>query len=129
MSVGYARKPYLFDVSDEEWTLAVGYLTLTAAEVGATRLEFVKLPEANRGFVLLPRRWVVERPFAWATRCRGLVKDHERRATTLAGFHVVAFVGYVLKQAVILMQVHDTLSFSGRSRSSSLRPVGPGGDH
>ncbi len=29
-------------------------------------LEVVKLPEAKRGFVLLPRRWVVERSFAWA---------------------------------------------------------------
>ena len=33
-------------------------------------LEVVKLPEAKRGFVLLPRRWVVERSFAWATRCK-----------------------------------------------------------
>src|SRR5580700_7177565 len=41
-------------------------------------LEVVKLPEAKRGFVLLPRRWVVERSFAWATRCRRLVKDYER---------------------------------------------------
>jgi transposase len=43
------------------------------------------LPEAKRGFVLLPRRWVVERSFAWATRCRRLVKDYERYAQTLAG--------------------------------------------
>ena len=45
-----------------------------AKEQGIT-LEVVKLPEAKRGFVLLPRRWVVERSFAWATRCRRLVKD------------------------------------------------------
>jgi hypothetical protein len=75
-----------------------------AAAAEGTRLEVVKLPEAKRGFVLLPRRWVVERSFAWAMRCRRLVKDYERYATTLAGFHVIAFVGYMLKQAVILMQ-------------------------
>ncbi len=46
-------------------------------------LEVVKAPEAKRGFVLLPRRWVVERSLAWATRCRRLVKDYERYATTL----------------------------------------------
>jgi transposase len=63
----------------------------------------VKLPEAKRGFVLLPRRWVVERSFAWATRCRRLVKDYERYAEPLAGLHVVAFVGYMLKQAAALM--------------------------
>src|SRR3712207_7382334 len=43
--------------------------------------------EAKRGFVLLPRRWVVERDFAWASRFRQLVKDYERLPTTLAGLH------------------------------------------
>ena len=70
----------------------------------ASRCHVVKLPEAKRGFVLLPRRWVVERSFAWATRCRRLVKDYERYATTLAGFHVIAFVGYMLKHAADLMR-------------------------
>src|SRR5262249_13843996 len=42
------------------------------------RLEVVKLPEAKRGFVLLPRRWVVERSFAWAARFRRLARDYER---------------------------------------------------
>ena len=62
-------------------------------------LEVVKLPEAKRGFVLLPRRWVVERSFAWATRFRRLVKDYERYPSTLADLHIVAFVCLMLKQA------------------------------
>jgi len=61
--------------------------------------EAVKLQEAKRGFVLLPRRRVVERSFAWATRFRRLVKDHERYADTLAGLHVVAFDCIMMKQA------------------------------
>ncbi len=69
-----------------------------AAEHGIA-LEVLKLPEAKRGFVLLPRRWVVERSFAWATRCRRLVKDYERYATTLAGRHVVAFACFMMKHA------------------------------
>src|SRR5262249_2609440 len=73
-----------------------------AAKQQGIALEVVKLPEAKRGFVLLPRRWVVERSFAWATRCRRLVKDYERYASTLAGLHVVAFVCFMLKQAAIL---------------------------
>ncbi|MCB8878561.1 IS5 family transposase [Acidisoma silvae] len=81
-----------------------GETVANAAAAEGIRLEVVKLPEAKRGFVLLPRRWVVERSFAWATRCRRLVKDYERVATTLAGFHVIAFVGYMLKQAANLMQ-------------------------
>jgi transposase len=54
-------------------------------------LEVVTLPEAKQGFVLLPRRWVVERSFAWAARCRRLARDDERLPATLAGFHVLAF--------------------------------------
>ena len=55
-----------------------------AAEHGV-ELEVVKLAEAKRGFVLLPRRWVVERSFAWLARFRRLSRDYERLPTTLAG--------------------------------------------
>jgi transposase len=61
-----------------------------AAEHGI-RLEVVKHTEAKRGFVLLPRRWVVERGFAWAARFRRLARDYERLATTLGTFHFLAF--------------------------------------
>jgi transposase len=64
------------------------------------RLEVVKLPDAKRGFVLLPRRWVVERSFAWKTRFRRLVRDYERRLTVLAGLHLVAFACLELARAV-----------------------------
>ena len=56
-------------------------------------------PLTRLGFVLLPRRWVVERSFAWATRFRRLVKDYERYASTLADLHLVAFVCLMLRQA------------------------------
>src|SRR5579864_3575444 len=62
-----------------------------AAENQGIHLEVVKLNEAKRGFVLLPRRWVVERSFAWAARFRRLAKDYERLPTTLAGLHFVVF--------------------------------------
>jgi transposase len=62
-------------------------------------LEVVTLPEAKRGFVVLPRRWVLERPFAWATRFRRLVKDYERYAETLAGLHIVAFACLMMERA------------------------------
>ena len=69
-----------------------------AAEHGI-RLEVVKHEEAKRGFVLLPRRWVVERDFAWASRFRRLVKDYERLPDTVAGLHFVAFACLFLQQA------------------------------
>ena len=77
-----------------------GERAATAAAKHGIALEVVKLPEANRGFVLLLRRWVVERSFAWATRFRRLVKDYERYAETLAGLHVVAFACLMMKQAI-----------------------------
>jgi transposase len=61
------------------------------------RLEVVKHHEAKRGFVLLPRRWVVERSFAWAARFRRLARDYERLATTLAGYHWLAFAILMLQ--------------------------------
>jgi transposase len=79
-----------------------GYTGERASEFAAEhgiRLEVVKHEEAKRGFVLLPRRWVVERDFAWASRFRRLVKDYERLPETVAGLHFVAFACLFLQQA------------------------------
>ena len=65
-------------------------------------LSVVKLPQAKRGFVLLPRRWVVERSFAWAVRFRRLAKDYERLASTLAGMHLAAFVCVMLARLMAI---------------------------
>jgi transposase len=64
------------------------------------QLAVVKLPAAKRGFVLLPRRWVVERSFAWAARFRRLAKDYERLPDVVAGLHFVAFVTLMLHRLV-----------------------------
>ena len=58
----------------------------------------VKLPEAKKGFVLLPKRWVVERSFAWLTRFRRLIRDYERTTEMLRGFHLVAFAILMLQR-------------------------------
>ena len=62
-------------------------------------LEVVKLPYAKKGFVLLPRRWVVERSFGWLSRFRRLGRDYERLTRTLEGFHWLAFVSLLLAAA------------------------------
>lgn len=71
-----------------------GYTGERAAQAAADhaiRLEVVKLPDAKRGFVLLPRRWVVERSFGWMARFRRLARDFERLPDTLKGLHFLAF--------------------------------------
>ena len=66
-----------------------------AAQEGV-HLMVVKLEQARQGFVLLPRRWVVERSFAWAARFRRLARDYERLPSTLAGLHWLAFLTLML---------------------------------
>lgn len=69
-----------------------------AAAQHGIQLEVVKHTEAKRGFVLLPRRWVVERSFAWAARFRRLARDYERLSQTLAALHYFAFACLMLSK-------------------------------
>ena len=83
-----------------------GYTGATAAQAAAGRgikLEVIKLAEAKKGFVLLPRRWVVERSFGWAARFRRLARDYERLPETLAGLHFLAFAVLMLNRFADLM--------------------------
>jgi transposase len=72
-----------------------------AADHGIT-LAVVTLPDAKRGFILLPRRWVVERSFAWASRFRRLAKDYERLPETITGLHFLAFACLMLHRMFTL---------------------------
>lgn len=74
-----------------------------APKVRGVRLEVVKHPGAKKGFVLLPRRWVVERSFAWVARFRRLAKDYERLPETVAGLHFVAFARLMLNRALLAL--------------------------
>ena len=80
-----------------------GEQAATDAQAHGIRLEVVKLPMAKRGFVLLPRRWVVERSFAWMARFRRLVRDYERMSKTLSGLHFVAFAILMVYRFVTAM--------------------------
>jgi transposase len=83
-----------------------GYTGETAAEATADkgmRLEVVKLPDVKKGFVLLPRRWVVERSFGWLARFRRLAHDYERLPETLKGLHFLAFATLLLHRFVALL--------------------------
>ncbi len=63
----------------------------------------VKLAQAKKGFVLLPKRWVVERSFAWTGRFRRLAHDYERLPQTLAGLHYLAFAILMVKNVVLCL--------------------------
>lgn len=76
-----------------------------AAQQHGICLEVVKLPEAKKGFVLLPRCWVVERSFGWLARFRRLARDYERLSDTLAGLHFVVFAILMLAKAASLLSM------------------------
>jgi len=63
----------------------------------------LKHTQAKKGFVLLPRCWVVERSFGWIARFRRLARDCERLGRTVAGLHYVAFACLMLAKTVSLL--------------------------
>ena len=79
------------------------------AKAHGIELQVVKLPEAKKGFVLLPRRWVVERSFAWVARFRRLARDYERLPDVLRGLH---FLGFAM---LMLPKVGPLLAAAGSS--------------
>ena len=60
-------------------------------------IEIVKRSDAS-GFVVLPKRWIVERTFAWISRNRRLARDFERYATTVAAFVRLAMIRIMLRR-------------------------------
>ena len=79
----------------------------TAAAVRAEAkipLEIVKRSDAAKGFKVLPKRWIVERTFAWFGRCRRLAKDFENLARSHAAFVILAMIRLMLRRIVRLSQ-------------------------
>lgn len=73
-------------------------VTAAVARVPSLRIEIVKRSDDMKGFVLLPRRWVVERTFSWFGRNRRLAKDWENLATTLQTFVVLASIQIAIRR-------------------------------
>ena len=72
-------------------------MVLVVCRTGAWNLEIVKRSDA-RGFEVLPKRWIVERTFAWISRNRRLARDFERYATTAAAFVRLAMIRIMLRR-------------------------------
>ena len=60
--------------------------------------EIVKRSDRTKGFVVLPRRWVVERTFAWLNRCRRLAKDWENLNRNALAFLRLAPIRLMLRK-------------------------------
>lgn len=66
-------------------------------------LQIVKLPEVKKGFVLMPKRWVVERSFGWLARFRRLSRDYERLPQMSSGLHFLVFAVLMLSAAAQIL--------------------------
>ena len=72
-------------------------MAAAAAKTGTWTLEIVKRNELHR-FVVLPKRWIVERTLAWISRCRRLAKDFERHARKAVAFIRLAMIRLMLRR-------------------------------
>lgn len=75
-------------------------MALVVARTGSWKLEIVKRSDAA-GFEVLPKRWIVERTFAWISRCRRLTRDFERYARTTIAFIRLAMIRIMLRRLVV----------------------------
>ncbi len=78
------------------------------AQAAGVELRVVKLPEAKKGFVLLPRRWTVEHSFGWLAHFRRLSRDFERLSHVLAALHFLVFVTLMLPKAATLFGAEES---------------------
>ena len=69
-----------------------------AARTGTWKIEIIKRSDIAKGFVVLPKRWVVERTLAWISRNRRLARDFERHARTVAAFVRLAMIRIMLRR-------------------------------
>ena len=68
------------------------------AALRRVELEIVKRSDRAKGFLVLPKRWIVERTFAWLNRCRRLAKDWENLNRTARAFLRLASIRLMLRK-------------------------------
>ena len=93
--------PYL-----RRWRLCRGPKLRGALDrIGDWTLEIVKRSDTAKGFEVLPRRWVVERTFAWLGRCRRLAKDWERSLESSTAWTLIASIRLITRRIAKYCQV------------------------
>jgi transposase len=77
---------------------------MAAKRVGKVSLEIVKRSDTTKGFVALPKRWIVERSLGWLGRCRRLAKDFESLTRTQLAFVQLAMIRLMTRRIARLCQ-------------------------
>nr|WP_270934378.1 transposase [Roseomonas sp. MO-31] len=93
------------------------YAGVCVAHATPVRVELVGPTPEQRGFAVQPRRWVIERTFAWTARCRRLARDHEATPSSAIAFAVTvsAVAGRAAKSSMDRVRIMAGLP-KGRRR-------------
>jgi putative transposase len=79
-----------------------GVLIAWIEEIFGWKLEIVEKPKAQSGFQVLPKRWIVERTFAWLVRQRRLARDYERLPETSESLIYIAMIRLMARRLATL---------------------------
>ena len=103
LAIAKRRRPTLAHSVADGGYQGAGTASAVREEAGLP-LEIIKRSDTAKGFVVLPKRWIVERTFGWLGRCRRLAKDYENRTRTAAAFLILALIRLMLRRIVRLLK-------------------------
>jgi transposase len=98
MATLFGLYPFLLKLYADGGYQGVQFQTALRTVLRRVNLEIVKRSDAANGFVVLPKRWIVERTFAWLGRCRRLAKDWECRNHKALAFLKLASIRLMLRK-------------------------------
>ena len=98
MSTMFGMFPFLMKLYADGGYQGPIFCTAVTKIIARVNVEIVKRSDIAKGFVVLPRRWVVERTFAWLGRCRRLAKDWECLNRKGRAFLLLASIRLMLRK-------------------------------
>ena len=122
MATMFGMYPFLMKLYADGGYQGPLFRRAVAKIMARVNVEIVKRSDHAKGFVVLPKRWVVERTFAWLGRCRRLAKDWENLNRKALAF--------LRLTSIRLMSVHDGGAIKARGRKRQVEGFGHiGGAH
>ena len=94
----FGSYPFLLKLYADSGYQGVAFQTAMTKVLSRLNVEIVKRPDHQKGFVVLPKRWIVERTFAWLNRCRRLAKDWECLNRKALAFLRLASIRFMLRK-------------------------------
>jgi transposase len=98
MATLFGLYPFLLKLYADGGYQGAQFQTALQTVLRQVNLEIVKRSDAANGFLVLPKRWIVERTFAWFGRCRRLAKDWESRNHSALAFLKLASIRLMLRK-------------------------------